>query len=194
MLRIPVERSVFPRVKAYGKISKAGVIRVSIRRQQSITRPTLRLRLNSTSTPTVPPRLVQMNQFRCWKQCPVSPSVSNSTILQTTTRLGSASIQRAHPTRIMGRRINGGSTSGTSTRTTYRYQTGGGLKAIGTFVSSQTADTHWSNEKISPSTRRTTSHTASPPSLRQLRLVTIQLRLLRLNRLMRRLKSQGAEE
>ena len=142
MLRIPVERSVFPRVKAYGKMSKAGVIRVpqaaSIRHQRSITRPTLRLKLNSTPTPTVPPRLVQMNQFRCWKQCPVSPSVSNSTILQTTTRLGSASIQRAHPTKIMGRIINGGNTSGTSTRTTYRYQTGGGLKAIGTFVSSQT--------------------------------------------------------
>ena len=41
---------------------------------------------------------------------------------------------------------------------------------------------------------RTTSHMASSPFLRQLRLVTIQLRLLRLNRLMRRLKSQGAEE
>ena len=69
---------------------------------------------------------------------------------------------------------------------------GGGLKAIGAYVSFQTADTHWSNEKISPSTRRTTSNTASHPSLRQLRLVTIQLRLLRLNRLMSRLKSQDA--
>ena len=158
MLRIPVERSVFPRVKAYGKMSKAGVIRVpqaaSIRRQQSITRPTLRPKLNSTSTPTVPPRLVQMNQFSCWKPWPVSPSASNSTIPQTTTMLGSASIQRARPTRIMGRRTNDGNTSGTSTSTMYRYQTGGGLKAIGTYVSFQTADSHWSNEKISPSTRR----------------------------------------
>ena len=49
MLRIPVERSVFPLVKAYGKMSKPGVIRVpqaaSIRRQQSITHPKMRLKL-----------------------------------------------------------------------------------------------------------------------------------------------------
>ena len=54
LLRIPVERSVFPRVKACGKMSKPGVIRVpqaaSIRRQQSITRPTLRP--NSTAPNT----------------------------------------------------------------------------------------------------------------------------------------------
>ena len=51
MLRIPVERSVFPRVKAYGKMSKPGAIRVpqaaSIRRQQTITHPKMRLKLKS---------------------------------------------------------------------------------------------------------------------------------------------------
>ena len=54
MLRIPVERSVFPRVKAYGKMS-TGVIRVpqaaSIRRQQSITHPKMRLKLKSALPP-----------------------------------------------------------------------------------------------------------------------------------------------
>ena len=83
MCSIPVERSVFPRVKACGKMSKPGVIRVpqeaSIRRQQSITRPMLRHKLNSTSTPNVPPRLLQVNLFRCWKPCLVNPSASNST-------------------------------------------------------------------------------------------------------------------
>ena len=119
MLRIPVERSVFPRVKAYGKMSKPGVIRVpqaaSIQRQQSITRPTLRLKLNSTSTPTVPPRLLQVNLFRCWKPCLVNPSASNSTTPQTTMMLGSASIQRAHPIRITEGKTSDGNTSGTST-------------------------------------------------------------------------------
>ena len=117
--RIPVERSVFPRVKAYGKMSKPGVIRVpqaaSIRRQQSITRPTLRLKLNSNSTPTVPPRLLQMNLFRCWKPCLVNPSASNSTTPQTTMMLGSASIQRTHPIRITEGKTSDGNTSGTST-------------------------------------------------------------------------------
>ena len=163
MLRIPVERSVFPRVKAYGKKSKAGAIRVpqaaSIRRQQSITRPTLRLKLNSTPTPTVPPRLLQVNLFRCWKPCLVNLSDSNSTTPQTTMMLGSASIQRAHLTRITESKTSDGNTSGTSTRTTYRYQPVilSGLKAIGAFVSFQTADSHRPNEKTSPSTRSTKS-------------------------------------
>ena len=35
--------------------------------QHSITRPTLRLKLNNTSTLAIPPCLIQMNQFSCWK-------------------------------------------------------------------------------------------------------------------------------
>ena len=161
MLRIPVERSVFPRVKAYGKMSKPGVIRVpqeaSIRHQLSGTvseRPRLRPKFKSTSKPFVLPRLPQMKRFRFWRPFRVSPFVSNSTILQTTTKLGWASFQRAQAIRIMGR-LPGGNSSEMLMSTTYPCQMGNWPLAIGAYVSFQTADTRWSNEKSSPSTRRT---------------------------------------
>ena len=51
MLRIPVERLEFHRVKACGKLSSHGEIRApqvaSIRHQHSITRPTLQLKFKS---------------------------------------------------------------------------------------------------------------------------------------------------
>ena len=109
---VPPREGVWENVEAWGH---PGAQAASIRRQQSITRPTLRLKLNSTSTPTVPPRLLQVNLFRCWKPCLVNPSASNSTTPQTTMMLGSASIQRAHPIRITEGKTSDGNTSGTST-------------------------------------------------------------------------------
>ena len=159
MLRIPVERSVFPRVKANGKMS-TGVIRVpqaaSIRHQLSGTvskRPRLRPKFKITSKPVTPPSLPQMNGLRFWRLFRVSPFVSNSTIPQTITKLGWASIQRAQAIRIMGRLL-GGNSSEMLMSTTYPCQTGSWPLAIGAYVSFQTADTRWSNEKNLPSTRR----------------------------------------
>ena len=121
-----------------------------------------------TSTLAIPRCPIQMNLFSCWNAVagkPVRFKLNNPPSQQRCLGRHLSPNGRSRPGSL-GRRSSGGNGIGDFDVNNASLIKRGVLKAIGAYVSFQTADTHWSNEKISPSTRRTTSNTASHPSLR----------------------------